>query len=119
MVINQGDIFWIDLGTPSGSGPGYRHPYVVIQNNLFNHSRLDTVVVCELTSNLDRAKAPGNVRLASGDGNFPRPSVVNVTQLYTVDRSELVQKIGTLSERRMSEILAGVHLVLDPREGKE
>jgi hypothetical protein len=63
MVINQGDIFWIDFGTPNGSEPGYRHPHLVIQNNLFNRSRINTVIVCTLTSNMKRADAPGNVAL--------------------------------------------------------
>lgn len=62
MVIQQGDVFWLDLGTPSGSAPGYRHPYVVVQNNLFNESRINTVVLCALTSNLARADEPGNVQ---------------------------------------------------------
>ena len=61
MVINQGDIYWVDLGDPAGSAPGYRHPHVVIQNNLFNQSRINTVVVCALSSNLKRVNAPGNV----------------------------------------------------------
>jgi len=72
MVINQGDIFWIEFMEPSGSEPGYRHPHVVIQNNLFNRSRINTVVVCTLTSNLKRSKAPGNVTLSKGEANLPK-----------------------------------------------
>jgi len=105
MVINQGDVFWIDLGEPSGSAPGYWHPHVVIQNNLFNHSRIRTVVVCALTSNLKRAEAPGNVLLTEGEANLPKRSVVNVSQIFTVDKSDLVERIGTLSPKRMREIL--------------
>jgi len=116
MVINQGDVFWVDLGIPSGSAPGYRHPHVVIQNNLFNRSRINTVVVCALTSNLKRASAPGNVLLSPGEANLPKQSVVNVSQIFTVDRSDLVDRIGTLSPQRLREIFCGIHLLLDPRE---
>ena len=72
MVIAQGDIYWINLEEPAGSEPGFRHPHVVIQNNLFNRSRIDTVVVCLLTSNLRLAKAPGNVLLEKGEGNLAK-----------------------------------------------
>ncbi|GFP20017.1 mRNA interferase MazF [Candidatus Hakubella thermalkaliphila] len=119
MVINQGDIFWIDLGAPSGSEPGYMHPHVVVQNNLFNQSRINTVVVCALTSNLKRAEAPGNVLLAPGEANLPKQSVVNVSQIYTVDKRDLVEKIGTLSSKRVREILDGIQLLLEPRDVKE
>lgn len=116
MVINQGDIFWIDLEDPSGSEPGFRHPHVVIQNNLFNRSRIDTVVVCLLTSNLRLARVPGNVLLEKGEGNLPKQSVVNVSQLYTVDRVDLVEWIGVLAEKRIRQILDGVRLLTEPRE---
>jgi mRNA interferase MazF len=116
MVINQGDIFWIDLDDPLGSEPSYRHPHVVIQNNLFNRSRINTVVVCALTSNLKRATAPGNVLLKPGEGNLPKQSVVNVSQIFTVDKTQLDDKIGTLSAARVREILAGIGLVLEPRD---
>jgi len=115
MVINQGDIFWVDLGKPSGSGPGYRHPHVVIQNNLFNKSLINTVVACVLTSNLKRAEAPGNVLLYPDEANLPTQSVVNVSQICTVDKKDLVEKIGALSPKRINEILESVHLLLDRR----
>ena len=99
MVINQGDVFWVDLGESSGSEPGYRYPHVVVQNNIFNWSRLNTVVVCVLTSNLKRAKAPGNVLLEKGEADLPVQSVVNVTQIFTVDKADLVERIGRLSRR--------------------
>ena len=117
MVINQGDVFWIDLGEPLGSGPGYLHPHVVIQNNLFNHSRINTVVVCVITSNLKRARAPGNVLLEKGEGNLPKQSVVNVSQIYTVDKQDLIERIGTLSRDRVREILDGIWLLVEPRQG--
>jgi mRNA interferase MazF len=114
MVINQGDVFWIDLGEPSGSAPGYRHPHVVIQNNIFNRSRINTVVVCALTSNLRRAEAPGNILLEPGEANLTKPSVVNISQIFTVDKSNLIDRIGTLSTARIHEILDGVNLLLAP-----
>jgi mRNA interferase MazF len=116
MVIKQGDVFWVDLDDPSGSEPGYRHPHVVIQNNLFNSSRINTVVVCALTSNLKRAQAPGNVLLKLREANLPKPSVVNISQIFTVDKTQLSEKIGALSARRMREILHGLHLLTEPRE---
>ena len=116
MVINQGDIFWIDLGEPLSSEPAYRHPHVVIQNNLFNHSRINTVVVCVLTSNLKRASAPGNVLLEPGEANLPKQSVINISQIFTVDKTELGEKIGTLAAKRIGEILDGVSLLIEPRD---
>ena len=116
MVIAQGDIFWLDTGAPRGSGPGYRRPHVVIQNDIFNASRIQTTVLCAVTSNLTRAKAPGNLLLRKGEANLSRSSVVNVSQVVTVDKSILREKIGTLSRQRVLEIVAGLRLVLDPRE---
>jgi mRNA interferase MazF len=116
MVISQGDIFWIEFDEPVGSEPGYRHPHVVVQNNLFNQSKINTVVVCPLTSVNKRSDAPGNVLLNKGEANLPKESVVNVSQLITVDKEQLEECIGTLSLRRVSEILTGIKLVLEPRE---
>lgn len=116
MVIRQGDVFWIDLEEPTGSSPGYRHPHVVVQNNLFNESRIQTVVVCALTSNLKRAEAPGNVLLDKGEGGLPKASVVNVSQLFTVDKGQLTEKCGTLSPRRVREIASGIRLLIEPRD---
>lgn len=115
MVINQGDVFWLDLGEPLGSEPGYKRPYVVVQNNLFNQSRINTVVVCVVTSNLKRGTAPGNVLLQKGEANLPKPSVVNISQLVTVDKSRLIDKIGQLSSERIEQILDGINLLLQPR----
>ena len=116
MVIDQGDVYWVGLGEPSGAGPGYRHPHVVIQNNVFNRSRINTVVVCVLTLNLKRAQAPGNVLLEKGEADLPKQSVVNVSQVFTVDKEDLVERIGTLSRARVRQILDGVSLLLEPRE---
>ena len=116
MVINQGDIFWIDFDSPSGSEPGYCHAHVVIQNNLFNRSRINTVVVCSLTSNIKRAEAPGNVLLKKGEANLPKKSVVNISQIFTVNRSDLSEKIGTLSKNRVLQILQGIKLLTKIRD---
>ena len=115
-MIRQGDIYWVDLGSPTGSGPGYQHPHVVIQNNVFNRSRINTAMVCALTSNLKRGGAPGNVLLNKGEGKLKKQSVVNVSQVFTVDKSQLVEKIGTLSADRVREILEGLLLVIEPRD---
>jgi len=116
VVIQQGDVFWVDLGKPSGSGPGLRHPQVVLQNDIYNRSRLGTVVVCGLTSNLRRAEIPGNVLLDEGEADLPKRSVVNVSQLYTVDKDDLVEKVGTLAPERVLQILDGVYRLLEPRD---
>ena len=118
MVIRQGDVFWITLTEPVGSSPGYRHPHVVVQNNLFNDSRIHTAVVCTLTSNLKRAAAPGNVLLEANESGLPKPSVVVVSQLFTVDKSDLMDHAGTLSKKRVRQILDGIRLVTEPREAE-
>ena len=116
MVIRQGEIYWVELEEPIGSEPGYSHPHVVIQNNLFNQSRIKTVVLCALTSNLKRAEAPGNVLLQKGEANLPKQSVVNISQIFTVDKSQLREYIGILSAARMREILQGIQLLTEPRD---
>lgn len=116
MEIKQGEIYWVDLGEPNGSEPGYKHLHIVIQNNIFNSSKINTVVVCSLTTNLIRAKAPGNVALDKGEANLPKKSVVNISQIYTVSKNELIEKIGQVSEKRIYEILEGLKLLVEPRE---
>ena len=118
-MIHQGDIFWIDLGEPSGSEPGYRHPHVVIQNNLFNRSLINTVVVCALTSNLKRANAPGNVLLNKGEANLPKKCVINISQIFTVNKSDLSEKIGSLTHERFNQVVEGIKLLVEPREADE
>ncbi len=111
MAANQGDIYWVALEEPNGSEPGYIHPHVVIQDDLFNHSRLNSLVVCALTSNLKRAKAPGNVLLEAGEANLPKQSVVVVSQISTVEKTQLGEYIGSLDERRIKQILAGIRFL--------
>ena len=109
-------MFWAGVVESLGSEPGYDRPYLIVQNNAFNSSRVNTVVVCGLTSNLRRARDPGNVLLFPGEADLPEQSVVNVSQIVTLDRSQLRARIGTLSSERVLEVLRGIDLVLQPRE---
>jgi len=111
MAVNQGDIYWILLEAPDGSEPGYIHPHVVIQDNILNHSRINSVVVCALTTNIKRAKAPGNVLLEAGEANLPKQSIVVVSQISTVEKTQLGEYIGSLDERRVNQILAGIRFL--------
>ncbi|MGH3145161.1 MAG: type II toxin-antitoxin system PemK/MazF family toxin [Rubrobacter sp.] len=106
--IDRGDVFWIGSDDSQGSLPGYSHPHVVVQDDVFNHSRITTVVVCALTSNLHRAHEPGNVLLEMGEGNLPRQSVVVVSQVSSVDKACLGGRIGSLTDTRVEQILAGL-----------
>ena len=115
-MISQGDIYWIELDEPVGSEPGNKHPHVVVQNNLFNRSQIRTILVCPLTTNLKRATAPGNILLDTKESGLPKQSVVNVSQVFTADKTQLDEYVGTLSSKRIAEILNGIKLVLDPRE---
>jgi mRNA interferase MazF len=114
MVIYQGEIYWLNLDEPRGSEPGYRHPFVVIQNDAFNESRIGTVVVCALTSNIKLASAPGNVLLKKGESNLTKASVVNVSQILTVDKADLREKIGRLSKKRMDDVIEGLTTLFKP-----
>jgi len=116
LTIKQGDVYWIDLGEPKGSEPGYRHPHVVVQNNVFNLSRINTVVVCALTSNLKRSEIPGNVLLKKGEANLKKDSVVNVSQLVTIDKTDIIERIGTLTPARVKQIVAGLKLLIEPQD---
>ncbi len=115
-MIRQGDVFWLDLETPRGSEPGYRRPCVVVQNDLLNRSRLYTVVVCAITSNLKRAEVPGNVVLEEGEGGLPKSSVVMATQIFTVDREYFSEPIGVIPRERLESVLAGIRFVIEPRD---
>jgi len=106
--INRGDIFWVEPDETRGSVPGIPHPHVVVQEDVFNRSRIGTVIVCALTSNLKRANEPGNVLLDPGEGNLTKRSVVVVSQVSSVLKAQLGELIGTLSEERVEQILAGL-----------
>ena len=109
--MERGDIWWVDLPAPAGSEPGHRRPMLVVQATAFNRSAINTVVCAVITSNLRLAAAPGNVRIAPRDSGLPRPSVVNVSQIVTVDRGSLTERIRTLSARTMEEVDQGLRLV--------
>jgi mRNA interferase MazF len=108
MKIHRGDVFWIGPDDARGPAPSYSHPHVVVQDDVFNHSRIATVVVCALTTNLHRASEPGNVLLDDGEGNLPARSVVVVSQISSVDKARLGERIGALSEARVEQILDGL-----------
>ncbi|MCX6567221.1 MAG: type II toxin-antitoxin system PemK/MazF family toxin [Candidatus Aminicenantes bacterium] len=115
MTVRQGDVYWVNLRPPRGSEPGYRHPVVVVQNDVYNASKIATVVVCLLTTNLDRARVLGNVLLKKSEANLPRASVLVVGQIKTLDHLQLGEKIGTLSNERVGQIVSGLKLLLEPR----
>ena len=106
--IDRGDVFWIAPDDARGPAPSYSHPHVVVQDDVFNHSRITTVVVCALTSNLHRANEPGNVLLDAGEGNLEKQSVVVVSQISSIDKDRLGERIGSLSEARVEQVLAGL-----------
>jgi mRNA interferase MazF len=110
-TVNRGDLFWIAPDESRGSVPGYAHPHVVVQDDLFNHSRISTVVVCALSSNLNRATEPGNVLLEPGEGGLTKQSVVVVSQVSSLYKSRLGERIGTLSDERVTQILAGMRFL--------
>ena len=112
MVISQGDVWWTDLPDPAGSESGFRRPVIVVQGDPLNRSRISTIVCVVVTSNLKWAKAPGNVRLASRESGLPRDSVVNVSQILTLDRSRLTDHVGRVSTSSLSQILSGIDVVL-------
>lgn len=110
-IIRQGEVYWIRVDAPGSMEPGYPHPHVIIQENVINNSRVSTVVVCALTSNLTRAKSPGNVLLEVGEANLPRQSVVEVSKVSAVEKAQLGDYIGALSMERVGQILAGMHFL--------
>lgn len=111
-MIRRGEVRWAQLGEPRGSGPGYRRPVLVVQADPFNRSRIATVVVAAITSNLDLAAAPGNVLLPAGASGLPRDSVANVSQLLTLDRRSLGEAVGTLPADLTGRVDEGLRLVL-------
>ena len=108
MEIKQGDVYWLQSKMPDGSTANYPHPYVVIQDDVINRSRVSTVVVCAMTSNPKRATEPGNILLEAGEANLPRQSVIVVSQVDTVEKAQLGDYIGSLSKQRIEQILAGM-----------
>ena len=112
MVISQGEVWWAGLPAPTGSGPGFRRPVVVVQGDALNRSRIATVVCVPLTSNLRWANAPGNVSLSPRLTGLPRDSVANVSQIVTLDRVLLTELVSKLPRAKLDLILAGIDGVL-------
>jgi len=113
MVIRRGEIWWASLRAPAGSEPGYRRPVLVIQANDFNESRINTVVIVAITSNLRLAAAPGNVLGRKKDTGLPRDSVLNASQVLTVDKSRLTERVGVVAPKLLAQVADGLRLVLD------
>jgi mRNA interferase MazF len=111
-VISQGEIWWADLPAPTGSGPGFRRPVVVVQSDAFNQSHIATVVCVPLTSNLKWALAPGNARLSARVTGLPKDSVANVSQLLTLDKDLLTKRVGRLPRAKLELLFLGINLVL-------
>lgn len=106
MPIHRGELYW--LSDPREHSSGIAHPHVVVQDDVFNHSRIHTVVVCALTTNLRRANEPGNLLLEPEEGDLPKQSVVVVSQISSVDKSALGERIGTLTQERVDDIIGGL-----------
>ena len=112
MVINQGEVWWSDLGEPVGSAPGYRRPVLVVQCDAFNQSRIATVVCVPLTSNLKWADSPGNVLLTAAASGLDRDSVANVSLIVAIDKVQLIERVGKVTAGKLERVLAGVDVVL-------
>ena len=110
--IQRGEIWWASLPPPAGSGPGYRRPVLVVQDNDFNDSEIRTVVIVVITSNLELSSAPGNVVLRRQETGLPRKSVVNVSQVWTVDKSFLTDRVGVIPPNVLNQVAEGLRLIL-------
>ncbi len=112
MVIRKGSIYWVDFSPGKGSEPIGHRPGLVIQNDILNDSNLNTIIVLAITSTMKFGELPGNVVLRKGEANLPKKCVINITQIKSVDKGSLKEKIGTLSKKRMDEVHEGVRLVM-------
>jgi mRNA interferase MazF len=110
-IVNRGDLFWVPPDPSRGSVPGVAHPHLVVQDDLFNHSRISTVVVCALSSNIGRVTEPGNVLLELGEGGLSKQSVVIVSQVSSIYKARLGERIGALSDERVAQVLAGMRFL--------
>jgi mRNA interferase MazF len=112
VVARRGEIWWASVPEPSGSGPGFRRPYLIISANSFNESRINTVIAVVITSNLRLAEAPGNVKLPARGAGLSKPSVVNVSQVITIDKAFLTERVGRLNARLLAAVDDGLRLAL-------
>ena len=113
MVIRRGELWWADLDAPIGSAPGFRRPVLVVQSDAFNQSTIASTVIVPLTTNIQRADAPGNVLIRARKTGLGKDSVVNVSQPVAVDRRALVERIGAVDGAIMTSVARGLRLVLD------
>ena len=113
MVIRKGSVYWVDFSSAKDSEPMGKRPGLVVQNDLLNDSKLNTVIVAAITSTLKFGELPGNVSLRQGEANLPKKSVVNMTQIKTVDKISLKEMIGSLRKDRIAEVYEGMKLVMD------
>mgnify|MGYP001817687959 FL=1 len=113
MVIRKGSIYWVDFSPGKGSEPMGRRPGLVIQNNAINDSKINTVVMLAITSTLKYGDLPGNVILRKGEANMPKRCVINVSQVKSVDKKSIVEKIGTLAAEKMEKVEDGLRLLFD------
>jgi mRNA interferase MazF len=111
--MQRGEIWWADLPDPQGSAAGYRRPILIIQADAFTVSRLATVIAVAITSNLRLAAAPGNVFVLATESGLPRDSVINISQIITLDKSVLDTQVGQLTPRALEDVEQGIRLVLD------
>jgi mRNA interferase MazF len=111
ITINRGDIFWVEPDPARGAIPSVPHPHLVVQDDVFNRSRISTVVVCALTSNLNRASEPGNVLLESGEGNLRKQSVVVSSQISSIDKCQLGERIGSVCGARVDQVVAALRFL--------
>jgi mRNA interferase MazF len=112
VTVAQGDIWWADLLEPSGSAPGFRRPVLIVQGDPLNRSQIATVVCVVLTSNLKWASAPGNVALAAATTGLPKDSVANVSQIATLDKTDLTEHVGKVPKRTLELVLSGIDVML-------
>jgi len=111
--MKRGEIWWASLPPATGSGPGYRRPVLIVQANSFNKSKISTVLVASITSNLALAQAPGNVRISKSDSGLSKISVVNISQVLTIDRMILTKRVKLLPGKVLARVNEGLKLVLN------
>ena len=111
--MTRGEIWWVDLGMPFGSEPGYKRPVVIIQDDAYNKSKIQTVMVASISTNLNLAEAPGNVYLESNESGLPKNGVINISQISTIDKIRLIEKVRLLSFEIISEINFGLKIIFN------
>ncbi|TGL85596.1 type II toxin-antitoxin system PemK/MazF family toxin [Leptospira congkakensis] len=110
--MTRGEIWWVDLGIPFGSEPGFKRPVLIVQDNAFNESNINTIIVVPLTTNVNLAMAPGNTTLSKKDTNLSKDSIVNVSQIVTLDRERFISKASEIKNKNMKKVEEGIKLVL-------